>query len=220
MPRHGELLVEAIVNGPFMENCYIAADAEQGKAILIDPGDEEERILEAVQRLKLEVQAIVCTHAHIDHVGSVGALQRQLKVPFYLHAEEKPALQHLASQAALFGLRAPELPQVDRALAQGDEIEVGRLRAEVRFTPGHSAGGCCLYFPAPRVVFVGDTLFAGSIGRTDLPGGSLERLLASIREQLLSLDDDVVAYSGHGPATRIGAERRDNPFLQPGARLD
>jgi hydroxyacylglutathione hydrolase len=215
VPRHGALLCETITNGPFMENCFIAADAEQGKAILIDPGDEEERIVETVRRLKLEVQAIVCTHAHIDHVGAVAPLQRRLGAPFYLHPADAAWLEHLPSQARMFGLPGPEVPRVDHELEPGSEIAVGRLRAQVRFTPGHSAGGCCLYFAEPKVVFVGDTLFAGSIGRTDLPGGSLPQLLASIRAELLVLDDDVVAYSGHGPATTIGEERRDNPFLQP-----
>jgi glyoxylase-like metal-dependent hydrolase (beta-lactamase superfamily II) len=219
VPRHGELLVETIVNGPFMENCFIAADASQGKAILIDPGDEEERLVEAVRRLKLEVEAIVCTHAHIDHVGAVAPLQRRLGVPFWLHPEERPWLNHLPSQAQLFGLGDPEVPKVDNELAPGTELQVGGLRARVLFTPGHSAGGCCLHFAEAKVVFVGDTLFAGSIGRTDLPGGSLPRLLAAIRDELLCLDDAVTVYSGHGPATTIGEERRTNPFLQPGLRL-
>ena len=143
-------------------------------------------------------------------------LQRRLGALFYLHPEEAVWLEHLPSQARMFGLGAPEVPKVDRELVPGSELEVGRLRAQVLFTPGHSAGGCCLYFASAKVAFVGDTLFAGSIGRTDLPGGSLPRLLASIRQELLSLDDDVVAYSGHGPATTIGEERSQNPFLQPG----
>jgi glyoxylase-like metal-dependent hydrolase (beta-lactamase superfamily II) len=217
--RYGGLAVETIVNGPFMENCFIAADAAGKQAIVIDPGDEEQHVLEAARALGVEVQLIVCTHAHIDHAGAVAPLKRLLGAPFAIHPAERPYLAHLPRQASLFGLDPREVPEVDRELAGGDTLAVGALEARVLFTPGHSAGGCSLYFERERVVFVGDTLFAGSIGRTDLPGGSLAALLASIRERLLTLPDDVVVLSGHGPATDIGSERRSNPFLQPGVSV-
>lgn len=213
------LLVETLVNGPIAGNCYLAADPDTKAALVIDPGDEAERILAAIRDQDLRVEAIVCTHAHIDHAGAVAPLQRLLGAPFLIHDAERPYLQHLPTQAAMFGLGAVEVPEVDRALAAGDTLQVGSLAAQVLFTPGHSAGGCCLYFAAPKAVFVGDTLFSGSIGRSDLPGGSAQVLLRSIREQLLSLDDAVVVFSGHGPATDIGTERRTNPFLQPGAPI-
>ncbi len=217
---HGGLLVEVVTNGPFLENCYLAAEAASRKAIVIDPGSEPERILGEVRRLGLDVQLLVCTHAHIDHAGAVAPLQRLLGAPLALTAAERPYLEHLPHQAAMFGLDEVEVPTVSRELAAGEAIEVGGLRASVLSTPGHTAGGCCLYFAAEGVVFVGDTLFAGSVGRTDLPGGSTRALLTSIREQLLTLEDEVVVYSGHGPETSIGAERRSNPYLQPGASLD
>ena len=216
MTQHGELIVETVTNGPFQENCFIAGDAVTRKAILVDPGDQEELILSRVRELDLEVIEIVCTHTHIDHAGAVAPLKRMLGVNFAVHPGELPGLKLLPSAAAMFGLPQKEVPEVERELGPGEVVEVGGLKAEVLFTPGHSAGGICLHFAEQKVVFVGDTLFAGSVGRTDLPGGSGETLLASIKEQLLCLDDDVVAYSGHGPETTIGAERKSNPFLQPG----
>lgn len=216
MADYGELIVETVTNGPFQENCFIAGDATTRKAILVDPGDEEELILARVRELDLEVTEIVCTHTHIDHAGAVAPLKRMLGVNFAVHPGELPGLQHLPRAAAMFGLPTKEVPEVERELNAGDVVLVGELSAEVLFTPGHSAGGICLLFAEQKVVLVGDTLFCGSVGRTDLPGGDGKTLLASIKEQLLCLDDDVVAYSGHGPETTIGAERKSNPFLQPG----
>ena len=214
MSEHDGLVVETITNGPFMENCFLIS--HQGSGILVDPGDEEQTILARVRELELELTEIVCTHAHIDHAGAVAPLKRVLGVPFSCHADELPALKHMPNQAALFGLGSREVPEIDRQLAAGDAVQVGQLQGKVLHTPGHSAGGICLLFAEQKVVLVGDTLFAGSVGRTDLPGGSTQTLLDSINEQLLTLDDDVVVHCGHGPATTIGAERRGNPFLQPG----
>ena len=163
------------------------------------------------------MQEILCTHAHIDHACGVAELKRLLGAPFALHPEDRPVLEHMPLSATMFGLPAVEVPEIDRELQAGESFTVGNLSAEVIFTPGHSGGGCCFYFSEQQVIFVGDTLFAGSVGRTDLPGGDTETLLTSIREQLLTLDDEVTVYSGHGPATTIGVERLSNPFLQPGA---
>jgi glyoxylase-like metal-dependent hydrolase (beta-lactamase superfamily II) len=219
--RYGALLVETIVNGPFVENCYLVMDEESRQALLVDPGDEDERILETVRGLGATVKEIVCTHAHIDHAGAVAPLSRLLGAPFALHAAERPWLERMPSQAAVFGLDPREVPRVDRELVDGETIALGGQEAKVLFTPGHSAGGCCLSFAGPPpVVLVGDTLFQGSIGRTDLPGGSLRALLASIRERLFTLPDATVVLSGHGPATTIGEEKRSNPFLRPGALVD
>ncbi len=216
MTQHGELIVETVTNGPFQENCFIAGDANTRKAIVIDPGDEEDTILARVRKLDLEVTEIVCTHTHVDHAGAVAPLKRLLGVDFACHAGELPGLDHMPMAAQMFGLPSKEVPEVERELSAGDVVQVGDLSGKVLFTPGHSAGGVCLLFAEQKAVFVGDTLFCGSVGRTDLPGGSGKTLLESIKEQLLSLDDDVVAYSGHGPETTIGAERLSNPFLQPG----
>lgn len=214
MKEYDGLLVETITNGPFVENCFLVADAATKKAILIDPGDEPERIEKIIDRMGVEVVEIVNTHGHIDHAGAVAPLKRSLKVPFAIHPGDRPWLEHIAASAAAFGLPPKETPDVDRDLAHNQALRVGEVTGRVLHTPGHSEGGCCLYFPDQKIVFVGDTLFAGSIGRTDLPGGSMPTLLKSIREQLLSMADDVIAFSGHGPETKIGTERRSNPFLR------
>ncbi len=216
MTEHDGLIVEMVTNGPFGENCYIVGDAATREGLVIDPGDEEQRILEVVRELDLAIKEIVCTHAHVDHAGAVAPLKRLLGVPFALHPDDQPVLDHLPLAGQMFGLPAKEVPEVERALEGGEQLELGELTAEVLHTPGHSPGGCCFHFAAQRVVFVGDTLFAGSVGRTDLPGGDGKTLIASINQRLLTLADDVVAYSGHGPETTIGAERQSNPFLRPG----
>ena len=212
--EHAELTVEAFENGPFMENCYIVAERTSGAALLVDPGDEEKRLLARVRELGLTVQGIVNTHAHIDHMGAVAPLKRLLGVPFAMHQGDQPVLASAPVVAGFFGLRAPEVPEVDRWLAHGDTVTVGAIDGQVLHTPGHSPGGCCFYFPRQAVLITGDTLFAGSIGRTDLPGGDLETLLASLRERILTLPDEVTVYSGHGPSTTVGRERRANPYLQ------
>lgn len=219
MTREPELLVEMVTGGPFMENCFIVADADSRKGVIFDPGDVEDRILARVRELDLEITEIVATHGHVDHVGAVAPLQRILGAPFAIHPADKEWLLRLPHQAMVFGLPAKETPTVDRELAPGETIQVGDHTAVVLHTPGHSAGGCSFLFAEHKTVIVGDTLFAGSIGRTDLPGGSFDLLLESIRQQLLVLDDDVVVHCGHGPSTEIGTERRHNPFLQPGASL-
>jgi len=214
-----ELIVEMVTNGPFMENCYVAADAATRRGILIDPGDEEQRLLRVIKELDVEITEIVATHGHIDHAGAVAPLKRMLGVPFAIHSSERPWLERLPHQAMMFGLDDKETPEVDRELKHNDIVAVGEIEARVLHTPGHSAGGICLLLAPQKTVFVGDTLFAGSIGRTDLPGGSFDTLIEAIKEQLLGLPDETTVYSGHGPATTVGAERRGNPFLQPGASL-
>lgn len=214
MQEYDGLQVETITNGPFVENCFLVADAATKKAILIDPGDEPERIEKIIERMGVKVVEIVNTHGHIDHAGAVAPLKRSLNVPFAIHRGDRPWLEHIAASAAAFGLPPKETPDVDRELEHDQTLQVGDVTGRVLHTPGHSEGGCCLYFPDQKIVFVGDTLFAGSIGRTDLPGGSMPTLIASIRTQLLSLPDDVIAFSGHGPETSIGTERRSNPFLR------
>ncbi|MCB9555539.1 MAG: MBL fold metallo-hydrolase [Deltaproteobacteria bacterium] len=210
---HQNLIVETLTVGPFAENCYLLIDDASRKALLIDPGDEAPRIIAAVRERDAEVIEIVNTHAHLDHVGAVAELKRVLGVNFRLHQSEVPVLDGLEISAQMFGLRPPEKPAVDGHVSHGEIIALGELSVECRLTAGHSPGGCCYVLSEQRVVIAGDTLFAGSIGRTDLPGGSHQRLLQSIADQLLSLEDDFVVYCGHGPSTTIGAERRSNPFL-------
>ena len=200
---------------PFMKNGYLAADAD-GTAILIDPGDEVEQVLGIAAREQLDVQAILLTHAHLDHITGVGRAKAALGVESWLHEADLPLYQAVVQQGLLFGMQVSAQPPVDRFYVAGQALTFGGLRVQVHHTPGHSPGGVCLevrhHKGAPEL-FVGDTLFAGSIGRTDLPGGNHGVLIASIRTVLLAFDDVTVVHPGHGPSTTIGAERRSNPFL-------
>ena len=212
--QHGALSVEMIVTGPFAENCYLLREEASGRGIVVDPGDEADRILSEINSFDLTAEKIVNTHAHIDHVGAVAALKRALSIPFWLHPAEGPILAGLNWSAQMFGLPEKEEPTVDSPLADGQRIAVGDLMAEVIETPGHSPGGCCLHFADQGIIVVGDTLFRQSIGRTDLPGGDMPTLLQSIRQRLFTLPDETVVYPGHGPATTIGEEKATNPFVR------
>ena len=212
-----ELAVVPLPNGQFMENCYVVADAEQGDAVLIDPGEEAERFLEVIADRGWRLTAIWLTHAHVDHIMGVAAVRARHRVPTWLHPLDRPLYDALPQQAAWMGLslQAPPAPTDD--LTVGVPMRVGGLVFDVRHVPGHSPGSVA--FIGHGVAFVGDVLFSGSVGRTDLPGGDGSALLASIRRELLSLPDSTVVYSGHGPTTTIGAERETNPFLTGAYRL-
>jgi hydroxyacylglutathione hydrolase len=205
------LKYETIVNGPFQENCFLVWDDESKKGIFIDPGDEPERLMETARAMNIEVTGIFNTHGHLDHAGGAAVIQKELSIPFAIHSLDKFLLDGMPAQARMFGLPPMEIPTVNQELADGDKFKVGSHGAEVLHTPGHTPGGVCFKFD--DFVFVGDTLFSGSIGRTDLPGGSLDQLLSAIKTRLLVLSDDLVALSGHGPATTIAVERQHNPFL-------
>lgn len=206
-----ELIIRSVVSAPFEENCWIVGCPETGEGLVFDPGDDVDAILQEVRGASLRVVEIVNTHGHLDHVSGVAELQETLGVPFRIHREDVFLVDRVAEQAALFGLRPPRRPRVDGHLTEGEEVRFGRCRVRVLHTPGHSPGGCS--FATGGHVFVGDTLFQDSIGRTDLPGGDLDTLIRSIRERLLPLGPEVVAYPGHGPTTTLGREARWNPFL-------
>jgi len=206
------LKIETIVNGPFQENCYLVYDDKNKQGAFIDPGDEPDKLISAAKIKEVKVEAIFNTHGHLDHAGAVADIADKLKIPFAMHPEDEFLLEGMPSQAAMFGLPPMRIPTLDRRLKAGEQIEIAGHKGEVLFTPGHTPGGVCFLFN--DVVFVGDTLFAGSIGRTDLPGGSHKQLLSSIKSKLMVLDDSVRAFSGHGPVTTIGNERRNNPFLR------
>jgi len=210
------VILETLTVGPFQENCYVIGDEESGVGAVVDPGDEAARIALAVEQTNLEIEKILITHAHIDHVGAVAALVDEDACPVYMHAEAEPMLKQLPTQAMMMGLRFGKVPSVDGYIADDAEIEVGGLRLRSLYTPGHAPGHLAFYAGSEGLVLSGDALFAGSIGRTDLPGGSMEVLLKSINERLLTLPDETRVYSGHGPATTIGDERARNPFLQGG----
>jgi hydroxyacylglutathione hydrolase len=248
-------------------NCSIIGDPATREALVVDPGDEVTRILDLIGRYRLNVKAIVSTHAHIDHVGGLSKLHQYTGAPVLMHRDDLPLYQAMDMQAAFLGVMAPELTDVDQLLKEGDVLRWGRFEAQVIHTPGHTPGSVSLYLPhdagkvtaAPVIhtvlneagekisrtdllkkrvgpedeaqsmaldeaekipppapqLFSGDTLFAGSIGRTDLWGGSLAQIMDSLRSKLMHLPDDTVVYPGHGPVTTIGNERHLNPFLQP-----
>ena len=203
--------IEKIVTGRIEENCYVAMDEATHEAVIVDPGDDAPRIVAAVTRLGAKPIAIINTHCHFDHVGAVSAIRKQYDIPFYIHPEDRQMLEHAALSAQGFGMSL-EQPETDRFIREGETFKVGESKLAVRFTPGHCPGHITLV--GDGFAFAGDVLFAGSVGRTDLPGASWEVLAESIRTQLLTLPDETRVYPGHGPATTIGRERRTNPFLQ------
>lgn len=204
-------IIECRAVGPFMKNGYLLACPNSRKAIYIDPGDEADQVLELVQEHDLELVAVVNTHAHLDHICGIGRVREVWDVPIYLHPEDLEIYDRLPEQAQWFGLEYQAAPPVDCHLSVSEPVELGDLEIQVHHTPGHSPGHVCL--EVGRHVFCGDTVFTGAIGRTDLPRGSYEVLMRSIREVILPLGDEKILYPGHGPTTTIGAERLSNPFL-------
>jgi hydroxyacylglutathione hydrolase len=208
--------IETLPVGPFQENTYLLVDEGTRRAVFIDPGAEAPRLLAALRRSGAELEAIWLTHAHVDHVGAVAAIKRSWDVPIYLHPKSEPLYRAVASQGLAFGLMVEEPPPADRSLADGDVLHVGRLAFRVMHTPGHEPGHVVIH--GHGVAFVGDCLFAGSVGRTDLPLAKGAELARSL-ERICALDDATVVYPGHGPATTIGRERAENPFLNGVARI-
>ncbi|MFQ5602887.1 MAG: MBL fold metallo-hydrolase [bacterium] len=205
------MIIESLEVGMFAENCYIVGCEETGDGVLIDPGDEGHRILQKIAAMQLSIKYILLTHAHLDHVKEVLSVNEELKVPVYLHREDAFLLENLPAQAAAFGLSVSGIPKVDHFVEESENITFGNTQLRVLHTPGHSPGS--VSYVAQGVAFVGDALFSGSIGRTDLPGGNYEQLIAAIKNRLFSLDDNTRVYAGHGPPTTIGQEKLSNPFL-------
>jgi hydroxyacylglutathione hydrolase len=210
------MILEMLTVGPFQENCYIVGDEEAGVGAIIDPGEEAARIAMAVEQTGLDIGCIIITHAHIDHVGAVVALVDEYACPVLMHAEAEATLGQLPTQAMMMGLRFGKLPTVDRHVGDDEVLEVGDIRLRSLYTPGHAPGHLAFYVENSDLVLSGDALFAGSVGRVDLPGGSMEVLMRSIEERLLTLPNETVVYPGHGPQSTIGNERASNPFLQGG----
>lgn len=205
------MIIEQLEVSPFMENAFILGCEETKEAAIIDPGDEADRILSVVKALGLKTSVIINTHAHIDHIGAVQEIKEETGVKFLLHKAELPFVEAYDQQCRMFGVSFGKQPSVDGFLDEGQIVKVGNLDVKVVLTPGHSAGGLC--FIVGDAVFSGDTLFAGSIGRTDLPGGNYDTLIRMIKTKLLVLPPETRVFSGHGPATTIGREARSNPFL-------
>jgi hydroxyacylglutathione hydrolase len=211
------MLIESQAVGPFFKNGFVVACQETREAVLIDPGDEVAALLDYAVRERLGIRYILLTHAHVDHVTGVPLAKKRLGVPVYLHQDDEFLYARAAEQGEMFGLHVDPLPPIDAHYAPGQVITFGRLEVRPHHTPGHCPGGVCLQIGAigetGRDLFVGDTLFAGSIGRTDLPGGDYGTLINTIRTVLFGFGDAARVYPGHGPNTTIGQERRTNPFL-------
>ncbi|ATW23965.1 MBL fold metallo-hydrolase [Candidatus Formimonas warabiya] len=205
------MIIKTIQVGMIGTNCYVVACPETKEAVVIDPGDEAKKILNLIQKNDLKAIAIINTHGHWDHVGANNELKELIKVPVLIHEQDAQYLTDgKLNLGSLMGHETAS-PAADKLLKEGDLIQFGKVSLKVIHTPGHTPGGISLI--GEKVAFVGDTLFARSIGRTDLPGGNFATLIASIKDKLLLLDDDFVAYPGHGPSTTIGKERNENPFL-------
>lgn len=208
------MIHEILAVGPLQCNCSVIGDEASREAIVIDPGDDIEDVLSLVRKHNLQVKQIAVTHAHIDHVGGAMKLRAATGAPILLNQNDYALLKMLDVQAAWIGVPTPGKVEIDRSIGQADSIKAGSLEANVIHTPGHTEGSICLYFPAEKKLIAGDTLFAGSIGRTDLPGGSYEKIIRSLHNQVLALPDETIVIPGHGASTTIGAEREANPFLQ------
>jgi hydroxyacylglutathione hydrolase len=217
-----EMIYVKIPVGMLQCNCSIIGDPRTLEAIVVDPGDEVERILSLLGRYKLNVKAIVSTHAHIDHVGGLAKLYHYTGAPVMMHRDDLPLYRGMEVQAAFIGVQTPELIEIHQLLKDGDILQWGNFLANVIHTPGHTPGSVSLYLPSDDAnvnltnpqLFPGDTLFAGSIGRTDLWGGSLDHIVSSLKDKLMQLPDSTTVHPGHGPSTTIGHERDTNPFLK------
>ena len=207
------MIHEILPVGPLQCNCSIIGDEATREAMVIDPGDNIQEILVLVGKHNLQVKQIVITHAHIDHVGGAMKLRAATGAPILLNQNDYDLLQMLDAQAAWVGMPSPGKVDIDRSVTAGETVTAGSLSADILHTPGHTQGSICLYFSAEKKLIAGDTLFAGSIGRTDLPGGSMQKILSSLHHTLLALPDETVVIPGHGPLTTIGEERETNPFL-------
>jgi hydroxyacylglutathione hydrolase len=216
------MILETIPVGPLQCNCSILGDETSREAIVVDPGDDIPRILALLAKHNLTVKQIVITHAHIDHIAGAHRLKQLTAAPILYNQHDLPLVKMMDIQATWLGIPTPTVQNPDDTLEDGRLITIGvspeqgrtGLTGSILYTPGHTEGSVCLYLPSQTLLLAGDTLFAGSIGRTDLPGGDTRKLFASIHDRLLTLADETIVIPGHGPRTTIGAERASNPFLQ------
>ena len=208
------MIHEILPVGMLQCNCSIFGDEQSREAMVVDPGDEIARILEILQRHNLTVKAIVITHAHIDHIGGAQKLKQATGAPVYMNANDVELQKMMSIQAQWLGMRTPEAVEIDVAAKDGDRVLVGATEFQVLHTPGHTQGSISLYIPSENKLVASDTLFAGSIGRTDLPGGDSQKILQSIREKILPLPEATVVIPGHGGETTVGEEKEFNPFLR------
>ena len=213
------MILESFPVGPLRCNCTILGDAVTHEAIVVDPGDNIPEILSRLQKHSLTLRQIIVTHAHIDHVGGAALLRKSTGAPVVMNQHDMELLGMMEMQAGWLGVPTPQVAPPDASAEDGLALGLATLPAQVLHTPGHTPGSICLLFPDQQLLLAGDTLFAGSIGRTDLPGGDGQQILRSLRERLLVLPDTTRVLPGHGPETTIGEERQSNPFLQPKFRM-
>ena len=206
-----KLQIHSLITGPFQENSYIIADKLSKQCVLIDPGDEADKIIFFIDDNKFNPIGIINTHAHLDHIGAVEQIKTRYKIPFYLHYLEKPILESYPMSCRIFGIEAKPAPTVDNWIQKSGELNIGIFKFSIIETPGHTPGGCCLLIE--NIIFVGDTLFHGSVGRTDLPGGDWGMLEKSLLHLMENIESDVKIYSGHGKETNFKIEMEKNPFL-------
>lgn len=206
------MIIRSMPVGPLQANCYIVGCEQTRQAVVIDPGGDADRILNALAKDKLTLSAIIDTHGHFDHIGANQPLQAATGAQLMIHKLDAPMLDEMVGSAAAWGLKVEPSPKAGRFLEEGDLIECGNIQLEVLHTPGHTPGGISLYAREAGAVFVGDTLFSGSIGRTDFPGGNYDTLISSIQNKLFSLPDGTQVYTGHMEPTTIGKEKKFNPF--------
>jgi glyoxylase-like metal-dependent hydrolase (beta-lactamase superfamily II) len=213
------MIRETFPVGPLQCNCTILGDEATGEAMVVDPGDNIPQILAFLARHKLTLKQIVVTHGHIDHIGGAARLKQATGAPILLNQNDLPQLKMMNEQAAWIGVPTPEIVAPDYSADEGMTVGIAGHSAQILHTPGHTQGSICLHFAPDNLLLAGDTLFAGSIGRTDLPGGDPTQILRSLHDRLLTLPDETEVIPGHGPGTTIGEERASNPYLQPGVRL-
>jgi glyoxylase-like metal-dependent hydrolase (beta-lactamase superfamily II) len=208
------MIHEILPVGPLQCNCSVIGDESTREGMVIDPGDDIADILALIKKHNLKIKQIVITHAHIDHVGGAMKLRAATGAPILLNENDYALLKMMDVQASWIGMASPGKIEIDQTIGAADTVKAGSLVANVLHTPGHTEGSVCLFFPAEKKLIAGDTLFVGSIGRTDLPGGSFDKIIASLHEKLMALPDETVVVPGHGPLTNIGEERQNNPFLK------
>jgi hydroxyacylglutathione hydrolase len=213
------MILETFPVGPLQCNCTILGDEQTREAMVIDPGDNIPDILMRLAKHRLTLKQIVVTHGHIDHVGGALQLKEITGAPILLNQSDMPLLKMMDVQAGWLGIPTPQVAPPDTSAEEGMVVGIANHAAQVIHTPGHTPGSICLHFAPDNLLLAGDTLFAGSIGRTDLPGGDSRKILRSIHDRLLTLPEDTRVVPGHGPSTTIGQEREVNPFLQPSVRI-
>jgi hydroxyacylglutathione hydrolase len=205
------MILKILTVGALETNCYILGDEKTKQGVVIDPGGDFEIIEEHLKKLKLEVKYIILTHGHVDHIGALARLKKATKAEILIHSKDSPMLYDPNQNLSIFSGDKIIATNADKTLEEGDIIQCGGIQLEVLHTPGHTPGGISLV--TDKMIFTGDTLFCGSIGRTDFPGSSYQKLISSIKDKLLNKDDDFIIYPGHGPSSTIGEEKRNNPFL-------